>query len=45
LFATTNDIINLFLQDETWKKVGALFFFDLMENIHSILWINKFFRV
>jgi len=47
LFATTNDIINLFLQDETWKKVGALFFFDLFGPIYAlgifyIIWIYVF---
>jgi len=47
LFSTTNDIINLFLQDETWKKVGALFFFDLFGPIYAlgifyIIWIYVF---
>lgn len=35
LFSTTNDIINLFLQDETWKKLGALFFFGLFGPFYA----------
>ena len=34
LFSTSNDIVNLFLQDETWKKIGALFFFSLFGPLY-----------
>ncbi len=36
LFSTTNDIVNLFLQDETWKKIGSLFFFDLFGPFYAV---------
>ena len=35
LFSTSNDIVNLFLQDETWKKIGALFFFNLFGPLYA----------